>query len=64
MCYWTFQVYSFHTNEVPDILRWYPFPGFFCLLKTVSLDSYNSTFDSSNTDIVRKVNLLTEIALF
>ena len=49
----TFRV---HTNEMPDILRCYPFLGFFCTLKNVSLDRDNGVFNSNNPDVVEKVN--------
>ena len=39
-------------NKIPAIL------GFFCRLKTVPLDRDNGTFNSSNTDVVEKVNFL------
>ena len=40
------------------ILGRYPLLGFFGRLKTVPLDRDNGTFNSSNTDVVEKVNFL------
>ena len=49
---------SLQTNKIPAILGRYPLLGFFCRLKTVPLDRDNGTFNSSNTDMVEKVNFL------
>ena len=49
---------SLQTNKIPAILGRYPLLGFFCRLKTVPLDRDNGTFNSSNTDVVEKVNFL------
>ena len=46
------------TNKIPAILGRYPLLGFFGRLKTVPLDRDNGTFNSSNTDVVEKVNFL------
>ena len=43
---------SLHTNTIPAIL------GFFCRLNIVPLDRDNGTSNSSNTDVLEKVNLL------
>ena len=45
-------------NKIPAILGRYPLLGFFGRLKTVPLDRDNGTFNSSNTDVVEKVNFL------
>ena len=42
---------SLHTNKIPLL-------GFFCRLNIVPLDRDNGTFNSSNTDVVEKVNFL------
>ena len=49
---------SLHTNKIPVILGRYPLLGFFCRLNSFPLDRDNGTFNSSNTDVVEKVNLL------
>ena len=49
---------SLHTNKIPVILGRYPLLGFFCRLNIVPLDRDNGTFNSSNTDVVEKVNFL------
>ena len=49
---------SLHTNKIPVILGQYPPLGFFCRLYIVPLDRDNPTFNSSNTDVVEKVNCL------
>ena len=49
---------SLHTNKIPVILGWYPLLGFFYRLNIVPLDRDNGTFNSSNTDVVEKVNFL------
>ena len=49
---------SLHTNKIPAILGRYPLLGFFCRLNIVPLDRDNGTSNSSNTDVVEKVNLL------
>ena len=49
---------SLHTNKIPVILGRYPLVGFVCRLNIVPLDSDNCTFNSSNTDVVEKVNLV------
>ena len=49
---------SLHTNKIPAILGWYPLLGFFCRLNIVPLDRDNGTSNSSNTDVVEKVNFL------
>ena len=45
-----------HCRRIKSLLFWdgTPFWDFFCRLKTVPLD--NGTFNSSNTDVVEKVN--------
>ena len=45
-------------HNVTVILGRYPLLGFFCRLNIVPLDRDNGTFNSSNTDVVEKVNLL------
>ena len=47
---------SLHTNTIPVILGRYPLLGFFCRLNIFPLDRENGTFNSSNTDVVEKVN--------
>ena len=49
---------SLHTNKIPGILGRYPLLGFFCSLKIVSLGWDNCSFNSSNNDVVEKVNVL------
>ena len=49
---------SLPTNKIPAILGRYPLLGFFCRLNIVPLDRDNGTSNSSNTDVVEKVNLL------
>ena len=49
---------SLHTNKIPAILGRYPLLGFFCRLSIVPLDRDNGTYNSSNTDVVEKVNFL------
>ena len=49
---------SLHTNKIPVILGRYPLLGFFCRLNSVPLDRDNGNFNSSNTDVVEKVNFL------
>ena len=49
---------SLETNKIPAILGRYPLLGFFGRLKTVPLDRDNGTFNSSNTDVVEKVNFV------
>ena len=49
---------SLHMNKIPAILGRYPLLGFFCRLNIVPLDRDNGTFNSSNTDVVEKVNFL------
>ena len=49
---------SLHTNKIPAILGRYPLLGFFCRLNIVPLDRDNGTSNSSNTDVVEKVNFL------
>ena len=49
---------SLHTNKIPVILGRYPLPRFFCRLNIVPLDRDNGTSNSSNTDVVEKVNFL------
>ena len=49
---------SLHTNKIPVILGLYPLLGFFCRLNIVPLDRVDGTFNSSNTDVVEKVNSL------
>ena len=49
---------SLHTNKIPVILGRCPLLGFFCRLNIVPLDRDNGTFNSSNTDVVEKVNCL------
>ena len=45
-------------NKIPVILGRYPLPRFFCRLNIVPLDRDNGTSNSSNTDVVEKVNFL------
>ena len=45
-------------NTIPAILGRYPLLRFFCRLKTVPLERDNGTFNSSNTDVVEKVNFV------
>ena len=49
-----------HYRRIKSLLFWdgTPLLGFFGRLKTVPLDRDNGTFNSSNTDVVEKVNLL------
>ena len=51
-----------HYIRIKALLFWdgrpYPLLGFFCRLNSVPLDRDNGTFDSSNTDVVEKVNFL------
>ena len=54
-----------HSWESPHLLGHsivftfrHPLLGFFGRLKTVPLDRDNGTFNSSNTDVVEKVNFL------
>ena len=47
---------SLHTNKIPVIMGRYPLLGFFCRLNIVPLDRDNGIFNSSNTDVVKKVN--------
>ena len=49
---------SLHRNKIPAILGRYPLLGFFCRLNIVPLDRDNGTSNSSNTDVVEKVNFL------
>ena len=49
---------SLHTNKIPVILGRYPLLAFFGRLNIVPLDRDNGTFNSSNTDVVEKVNFL------
>ena len=49
---------SLHTNKILAILGRYPLLGFFCRLNIVPLDRDNGTSNSSNTDVVEKVNFL------
>ena len=49
---------SLHTNTIPIILGRYPLLGFFCRLNILPLDRDNGTFNSSNTDVVEKVNFV------
>ena len=49
---------SLHTNKIPAFLGRYPLLGFVCRLNIVPLDRDNGTSNSSNTDVVEKVNLL------
>ena len=49
---------SLQTNKIPVILGRYPLLGFFCRLKIVHLDRDNGTFNSSNTDVLEKLNFL------
>ena len=51
-------VRSLQTNKIPAILGWYPLLGFFCSLKMVPLYRDNGIFNSSNTDVVEKVNFV------
>ena len=46
-----------HYRRIKSLLFWDGM-GFFCRLKTVPLDRDNGTFNSSNTDVVEKVNFL------
>ena len=46
------------TETIPAILGRYPLLGFFCRLNIVPLDRDNGTSNSSNTDVVEKVNFL------
>ena len=45
-------------NKIPVILGRYPLLGFCCRLNIVPLDRDNGKFNSSNTDVVEKVNFL------
>ena len=47
-----------HYRRIKSLLFWDGLLGFFCRLKTVPLDRDNGTFNSSNTDVVEKVNFL------
>ena len=47
---------SLQTNKIPAILGLYPLLGFFCSLKIVPLYRDYGIFNSSNTDVVEKVN--------
>ena len=49
-----------HYKRIQSLLFWdgTPLLGFFGRLKTVPLDRDNGTFNSSNTDVVEKVNFL------
>ena len=49
---------SYRIIDTIHKIRRYPLLGFFCHLKTVPLDRDNGTFNSSNTDVVEKVNFL------
>ena len=53
-----------HYRRIKSLLFWdgraYPLLGFFGRLKTVPLDRDNGTFNSSNTDVVEKVNFLVD----
>ena len=49
---------SLHTNKIPAILGRYPLLRFFCRLNIVPRDRDNGTSNSSNTDVVEKVNFL------
>ena len=49
---------SLHTNKIPAILGRYPLLGFFGRLNSVPLDRDNGTSNSSNTNVVEKVNFL------
>ena len=52
----TFRV---HYIRIKSLLFWDGTPFWdFCRLNTVPLDRDNGTFNSSNTDVVEKVNLL------
>ena len=53
---------SLRTNEVQRISRRYPVLGFF-YLTDVSLDRDSGTFNSSNTELVEKVNSLVAASL-
>ena len=47
---------SLSTNEMPNILRWYPyFLGFFRRLKNDSPNRDDGTFNRGNTDVLGKV---------
>ena len=71
----TFRVHYIRIKSLPFLGR-YPLLGFFCRLNIVPLDRDNGTSNSSNTDVVEKVNFLvlrwrndphstwTEMALF
>ena len=54
----TFRVHYMYTNKIPVILGRYPLLGFFGRLNIVPLDRDNGTFNSSNSDVVEKVNVL------
>ena len=51
-------LHTIDTNKIPVILGRCPLLGFFCRLNIVPLDRDNGTFNSSNTDVVEKVNFL------
>ncbi len=53
----TFRVH-YITNKIPAILGRYPLLGFFCRLNIVPLDRDNGKFNSSKTDLVKKVNFV------
>ena len=53
----TFRVHYIRIKSLLFLGR-YPLPRFFCRLSIVSLGRDNGSFNSSNTDVVEKVNLL------
>ena len=59
--YWAqYSIYlPVHYRRIKSLLFWDGTPsGIFGRLKTVPLDRDNGTFNSSNTDVVEKVNFL------
>ena len=55
----TFRVHYIRLIRIKSvILGRCPLLGFFCRLNIVPLDRDNGTFNSSNTDVVEKVNFL------
>ena len=53
---------SLQTNKIPAIFGRYTLLGFFCRLNIVPLDRDNGIFNSSNTDVVEKVNFLVSVS--
>ena len=48
--------------RIPAIFGRYTLLGFFCRLNIVALDRDNGIFNSSNTDVVEKVNFLVAVS--